>query len=208
MTVDVLAAIVRVKAQHRKRQVIQYGSQCGQQKRLTDAGDRNDDLNLRDTVHDVDVINPLHALVIALVNTIDAQKTGTALRIGAFAHANGHRRAGGGGLGKVYPRLHVTHAFAQVVQVRDRDVGQGREFDLAVHPDGPFGELLGGGPGERTVGTVDLDQAAQRVRTVALGKRHYRCTTSIFEAMAIPILRNQAVDLRARIARHALNKTT
>lgn len=56
------------------------------------------------------------------------------------------------------------------------------------------------------MGAVDLDQATQRGSAVALGKGDSRRAALISEAMAIPMLRNQAVDLRARIARHALNE--
>jgi hypothetical protein len=47
------------------------------------------------------------------------------------------------------------------------------------------------------VSTVDLDQTAQRGSAITLGKGNRRRAAPILEAMAIPMLRNQAVDRRA-----------
>ena len=57
-----------------------------QQKSFTDPGHGKDRLELGHTVQDVDEIDPLHPLVIALVNAIDTQKASPTLRIRVHAH--------------------------------------------------------------------------------------------------------------------------
>ena len=66
--------------------------------------------------------------------------------------------------------------------------------------DGSFSQLLGGGAGQSIVGTVDLDQGAQRGRSIALGKGRRWWVTSVVEVMGIKMLCNQVAELSARIA--------
>jgi hypothetical protein len=80
------------------------------------------DLPLADGIDAGDVIDALDAVLIALMNGIDAYKAGASLRAGGFANAD--RVAHRAGLGEAPAPGLIAGALAQVVQVRDGQLGQ------------------------------------------------------------------------------------
>ena len=95
--VDVLAAVVGVEAEDLERELRQHLLDDGQQMRLGNDLHRGHHLPLGHAVHRVDVVQPLDAVLVTLVNAVDADEAWAALGRRGLAHADG------GGLGG--PRL-------------------------------------------------------------------------------------------------------
>src|SRR5205823_10507015 len=76
-------------------------------------------LELGEAVHGVNVVEPLGAILIALVDAVDANEAGAPIRGGSTAFANGYGVAPG--LGPVQAGGLVAGLAAQVVQVRYRE---------------------------------------------------------------------------------------
>ncbi len=87
--VDVLRAVVGMKAQDAEREALDQGFEHRQQERLADALDRADALELGDFIDPIDVVQALDAVQIALVDGIDADEAGAALGARLAALTNG-----------------------------------------------------------------------------------------------------------------------
>ena len=101
LMVDVFGAIVGVKALDDKGIGGDQGFEHGDQEALGDGFDIADVLILGDFIHGVDVIDAFGAIAVALVDGIDAQKAGLAVRLRLSALADGDRnrsRPGEGGV--------------------------------------------------------------------------------------------------------------
>ena len=78
--VDVLRAIIGMEAQDPEREAGKNLFQDGQQVGLAQALAGGDDFHLGEAVHGVDVIEPLDPVLIALVDTVDADEAGVGAR--------------------------------------------------------------------------------------------------------------------------------
>ena len=89
--VDVLGAIVGVESLDWKGIRLEVRFEHGEEKAFGDGLDAADVLVLCDRVDGVDVIHPLDAIEVALVNGVDAQEAGLPVGPGLAALANGDR---------------------------------------------------------------------------------------------------------------------
>jgi hypothetical protein len=79
LIIDVLTAVVRVKATHGEREAVEQGAQHRQEVVLADALDRGDELELGDGIDGVDQVDALEAIQVALMHAVDADEAGAAL---------------------------------------------------------------------------------------------------------------------------------
>src|SRR5699024_5696108 len=93
-----------------------------------------DELILRFRIDDVDVINTLDAVEIALVNRVHAQVARLAVGSGAAALGDGHARRLG--LVDPAPPTLVARAVAQVVELAIGDAGQALVTPIRKDPPG------------------------------------------------------------------------
>src|SRR6476620_4638719 len=113
-----------------KGELGQHRPQHRFQKGFTDAGNRRYDLPLRDLIDGIDVVHALAALLVALMDGIDAQEPRLSLRIGSAPFADGDLRWPR--LGVVQPLLAVLGPLAQVVQMGHGNGSQTLVLALAV----------------------------------------------------------------------------
>jgi len=114
LVVNVFAAVVSVKAQDLERELREYLLDDRQQVRLEDRLRSGHHLPLRDAIHRVDVGQPLDAVVVALVNSVN--DTGATVVHGSLANADVHS-PDRPSLGQRDTLCVVKRAVAQVVQV-------------------------------------------------------------------------------------------
>ena len=126
----------------------------GDEEALGDVGDGAEVLELDHLVDDVDDVGPLFAFPVAEVDGVDAQVAG--LPVGGQSAARGDVDRSGVGLVEGEPA--AAPLVPQVVNVAVGDRGETPEalvaVDLVLAPE----DFLGGGPGELSVGLVDLDE--------------------------------------------------
>ena len=136
------------------------------------------------------------------MNGIDAHKAGTSLRAGGFANAD--RVAHRAGLGEAPALGLIAGALAQVVQVRDGQLGQALVAGIVIVPVGPLQEVRDRRPADVFMGLVHLDEQrhvdggvfarkGRGRRTVALGQGD--CS----QAVTLPT-GHQTSDLRPAVA--------
>ncbi|WP_273702973.1 hypothetical protein [Candidatus Accumulibacter vicinus] len=111
-------------------------SQHRQQKGLADTLHTRLDLPLTHGIDAGEVIHAFDAVLVALMNGIDAHKAGPSLRAGGFAHAN--RIAYWAGLGEAPALGLIAGTLAQVVQMRDGELGQALIAGIVIVPVGPL----------------------------------------------------------------------
>lgn len=111
--VDVLRAVVGMKAQDREGEACKDLFQHGQQECLGQALAGGDDFVLGNA-SSVDVIHPLDAVLIALMHTVDANESGASIGGGCAAHSD--RNCAATGLGPVGSGGLVASLMTQVVQ--------------------------------------------------------------------------------------------
>ena len=76
LAVDVLRAVVGVEGQDGEGEALEEGFEYRQQEAFGDALDRADELELGDRIDEVDVVEPLDAVQIPLMDRIDPQEAG------------------------------------------------------------------------------------------------------------------------------------
>jgi hypothetical protein len=181
LMIDVLGAVVGVEADNDERKLIHDQGQYGQQIGLADPLYAGLDLPLAHGIDTGDVIHPFDAVLITLMNGINAHKAGPSLRAGGFTHAD--RVAHRAGLGEAPALGLIAGALAQVVQMGD---GQGRQTLIAgivIVPVGPLQEVSNGRPADVFISLVHLHEQlhvdggvfarkGRGRRTVALGQRN------------------------------------
>jgi hypothetical protein len=121
-----------MKAMNDERKGLQDRRQHRQQEPLADAFDREHALKLRHRIDGIDVIDALDAIQIALVDGIQAQVARFALGFGLAP--NGDGRARRARLVESAPLPLIAFGLAQIVEVRDRNVGQRRIAEIPVDP--------------------------------------------------------------------------
>src|SRR5580658_6578529 len=93
--VDVLRAIVTVKAADDERKTAQQLLEHRDQVRLAEALTRTHRLELRDAIHRIDVIDALQAVPIPLMHAVDAQESGSVVRSRRAPAPDRHRERAG-----------------------------------------------------------------------------------------------------------------
>lgn len=111
-----------MKAQDSEREALKHRFNYRQQKRLAQPSAGGHDLELRDAVHRIDVVEPFYAVLIALVHAVNADEAGAAFRCRRTAHPNGYVIAVG--LRPVSPPGFIALCPAQIVQMRHRNPRQ------------------------------------------------------------------------------------
>lgn len=134
--IDVLGTVVGVKPEDDEGEGLKKCFEGRQQVMLADPLDTDDDLPLGDLIDGVDVIETLDAIEIALVDGVDAKKSGAAIRPGWAPHADLDRVAPG--LVVMATQTLIADAVAQVVEMS-----------------------IGGAPGAQS---ADRDRGCRRVR--------------------------------------------
>ena len=86
--VDVLAGVVGVEAHDLERELIKHLLDHGQHAGLGEGVIRGDHLPLSHAVDRVDVVRPPDAVVVALVDAVDADEAGPAFECWGAAHAD------------------------------------------------------------------------------------------------------------------------
>ncbi len=130
LMIDVLRAIVGMKAQDAKRKLLEHLFDHRQQISLADALATAHHLPLRHAIDSVDVIDAFEAIPITLVHAVDADEPRATLGCRRFAHADA---VVGGPRALAHDALFgVGGAGAQVVQVRDRDASQALEARIGI----------------------------------------------------------------------------
>ncbi len=145
-----------MKSQDHKRKSLQQLPDDRQQRGLADLLASGNELELGHAVHRIDVIDPLHAILIALVHTVDADIARPPIRLGGAALADGNAR--GPRLGPVPSRALVLGPTPQVVQMGDRNPRQPLEARILEHQEGPFHQLLGGRARHGTMQRIHVGQ--------------------------------------------------
>jgi hypothetical protein len=140
-------------------------------------------LPVRDAVQRVDVVQPLDAVQVALVDAVDADEAGAALGRRRLAHAD-LGVLGGLGLGLHHTLVAVARAVAQVVQMTHRDRAQPSESiiteDVAL-----AAQHAGRGRARQLAhGAVHVDQQRHVGRCVQAGKRQTRRPVVLHQRLA------------------------
>src|ERR1700736_725228 len=127
------------------QQLADYRQQVG----FADTLAAGDQLPLSNDVDSIDMVEPFDPVLVALMDSIDADEPGTTLGCGRAPGAN---TAGPSlGLAVMDAALLVESVGAQVVQMRDRNGGQSLITGLAKAVEGPLQQHPGGWAGERAV---------------------------------------------------------
>ena len=155
------------------------------------------------------MINPFHAVFVALVNAVNSNKASPAIGARCLAHTDGiaHRM----GLGKTDSQVLVRRAFAQVVQVRRRQLGQANVAHIAVVRVGPFQEVDDGRAADVLVSFVHLHQKLNIQGCVLACEGRCRGLVVLDErdlgqAVGVPLF-DQSGDLGAAVAAGVLQVT-
>jgi len=113
--VDELGTVVRVKSFDRERELFEELCQKGDQEAFADALDRTGDLKLGHLIDGIDVVNALLPVQIPLVDRIDPDHSGLAVRIGLTPFTDLHVRRPS--LGELASSPKVSGRVSQVVEV-------------------------------------------------------------------------------------------
>ncbi len=187
-----------MKAQDGEGQVLQQAFQSGQQVGLADALAGGHQFELGHAVHRVDVIDPLEAVEVALVDAVDADEARTPLGGRSAALADGH--AVPLGLGP-HPALGLIAGLgAQVVQVRHRQVGQALVARIPVEGISALQQVHGGRSRQGAVQGVGLGQQGHVQGAELAGKPVGRRPIALGQHGAVAGPAHQPGELLARVA--------
>ena len=201
LVVDVFRTVVGVKAQDGKWEGLQQRPDHRQEIGLGELLARGHDFPLRHAVHDVDVVDPLHPVLLALVHAVDAHKSGAPVRLRGAPAPDRKRR--GPGLGPALAARPVAGGTPQVVEVRHRDPRQPRVAGVAKHRQGTLHQMSGGEPREVLVQGVGLGQKRHIGRRVFAGKALRGRAVALGNCARVQELTHQPCHLLARVARGA-----
>lgn len=168
LVVDVLGAVVGVEAPDHEGEAVEQGLDDRQQEGLADPLAGGYEFPLGDAVHRVDVIDPLHPVLIALMHAVDADETRLAIGRRRAALANG--QGDGTRLAPLLAMLRVAAGTAQVVQVAHRDRRQPGIARIPMDARRPLEQVAGGRAGEGAVQGVGLSQQGHVLRRELAGK--------------------------------------
>ncbi len=174
--VNVLGAVVGMKAFDDKKKLLQERFQYWDQVAFRDFLHRANDLKLGDLIDGIEVINPFNSVQIApgsslgqaLVDSIDSNIAGLVigLRFASFAGRGRLRTC----LLNVLCYSLIGLGLPEVVQVRDGDLCKMLVFGLFKNKQGPLTQLFGGRPGQATVEGIHMCQQLDVLGGVTPGK--------------------------------------
>lgn len=182
-----------MEAQYTEGKGLDKGSQHRQREAFGDALERADELELGDLVDEVDVIEALDVVPIALMNRIDAQEPGPALRARLSALADGDLDRSGLIDGATYALVGLR--LPEVVQRAVGDRGQALEAGIAEDLIGTLTELAGGRAREGTVEGIDLGQQPHIGGGVAAGEGPGRRAAAVTDAAGVAKLLDESGHL-------------
>jgi hypothetical protein len=142
IVVDELRAVVRMKTPKDKgkhaQEILENGFEIG----LTDVFHRENGFELEFLIHGVDVIEPLFPVPISGMNSVHAKKPGHSIGLGraALPDAVSHSAC----LVDMPALTLIRGAFPEVVQMRNRDLGQSLEAGISEAVESPLAEDLCG----------------------------------------------------------------
>ena len=178
--------------------------QDGQQEGLGDGLDGADELVLGDLVDDVDQVDALFAVEVALVDGVDAQETGPTAGVRLAALADGDldrprfgRRRASAPVRRGLPQP-VEVAVRQPRQTLEAEVAEDLELALQYPP-----RRRAAQPAEDP---VDLREQTDVGDHVAPLKRPRRAAAAVLDAPGCPVLADQPRQLRSRQPRHLAQK--
>ena len=122
-----------------------------------DMFDRTDELELGDLIHQVQVVQALDPVQVALMDRIDSHVAGLPERLRPAAFPNRYLHGARGGRDRPAAPL-VGDGVPQVVQVAVGDGGQAFEAGVTEAVEGAGAELAGGRAGERAVERVEFGE--------------------------------------------------
>jgi len=157
--VDIFAAIVGVHLADEERVVFLEFDEQRREIVFVDLFDRSDELELRNFVNDVDVIDSFASGPISLMDGIHPQVSGNPSGVGFASLAD--RRRDWPGMGVVFRDPPVEHGLPQIVDMGYRDVCDAPILVIPIACAHPLQELLH----RRAVGTT--------VQFIGLGKQSY-----------------------------------
>jgi len=160
--------------------------------------DADHDLHLGNFIHGIDVIEPLDAVQIALMDGVDAQEAGTACRPGFAPFANGD--GGGAGFRVMMALALIAGTVAQVVEMAGGDPRQALESRVVEDMISPLTEFAGGGTREGAVQGIHLDQQGDIGGLIIPRKGIGRFTALVADVTGLAIPGNQPCHLGTREA--------
>src|SRR5665213_1185755 len=191
--IDVLRAVVGVKAENTEGKLMQDRPQHGPQILLADLADATYCFPLRHRIHSVDVIHTLGPVPIALMHRVDAQEPRPPLRIWFSPFPDGDCARM-----RQLPscrQLPVARAPAQIVQMRHRDSRQAHIPGVAELLALPLQNMRRRRSAQPVVGAIHSGQQ----RHVLTGVFHRKPATPVcgrFHHAFLPVLADQTCHLR------------
>ena len=157
VAVAVLRTVVGVEAPEEERERPEQGLEDRHQAGRVEVLDRADELELGNLIDEVQVVQALEAIAVALMNRIDSHVTGLSERLRPAPFADRHlHRARRDRCRPASPL--IGRRVPQVVQVAVGDAGQAFEPAVVEQRVGAGTELACGWPGQRAVERVDLGE--------------------------------------------------
>ena len=179
--IDKFRSVVGMKAQDSERKTRQEFFHQRFQEDFGNAFDSAHDLPLRDFVNDVDVIDTLGFVSVALMDGIHTQVPWAT--VGGRLLSCADVTLDGLSLGQDQSAPLVMLSGAEVVEVCHRNVFESQESLIPVDVKGPLKQRLGGRTGKALMNVVCLDQECNVIRcitpaeTVACGTVHFDVST-------------------------------
>ena len=196
LLIDVLRAIVRVEAIDDKRKCCDQAAQGRHHETLGYRLYGGHELVLGDRINDVDLVEALGAVQVALVNRINSQETGLAPGVGLAPLADGHCHWLGFGYRIAAPQVGI--GLPQPVQMTMRQAGQSLETAVLKDLVLPLHETSGTSAARPAEGLVQLREQADVGSGVTPPERFTGPAAAVLDLPGLAILPDQSRDLRPR----------
>ena len=196
LSIDVLSAIVRVEAIDDKRKCCDQAAQGRHHETLGYRLYGGHELVLGDRINDVDLVEALGAVQVALVNRINSQETGLAPGVGLAPLADGHCHWLGFGYRIAAPQVGI--GLPQPVQMTMRQAGQSLETAVLKDLVLPLHATSGTSAARPAEGLVQLREQADVGSGVTPPERFTGPAAAVLDLPGLAILPDQSRDLRPR----------
>ena len=196
LSIDVLRAVVRVEAIDYKGKCCDQAAQGRHHETLGYRLYGGHELVLGDRINDVDLVEALGAVQVALVNRINSQETGLAPGVGLAPLADGHCHWLGFGYRIAAPQVGI--GLPQPVQMTMRQAGQSLETAVLKDLVLPLHETSGTSAARPAEGLVQLREQADVGSGVTPPERFTGPAAAVLDLPGLAILPDQSRDLRPR----------
>ena len=196
LSVDVLGAVVRVEAIDYKGKCCDKAAQCRHHETLGYRLYGGHELVLGDRINDVDLVEALGAVQVALVDRINSQETGLAPGVGLAPLADGHCHWLGFGHRIAAPQVSI--GLPQPVQMAMRQAGQSLETAVLEDLVLPLHETSGTSAARPAEGLVQLREQADVGSGVTPPERFTGPVAAVLDLPGLAILPDQSRGLRPR----------